>query len=380
MSTTRPRRPVYIHGAGAWTALGRGLDTHAQALAQEVPPAQRVTLDACGEAREFPFHGLAASDEDPVAAVARDALTAAGITPAQRPSCGVFFGSTCSNLAADEVAYRARMHERDAYPLDLADGHAVVAQQLAESEELGGPHFFFGTACSSSGNALLHAAAMIGRGELDTALVVGTERFNRLSLYGFDALELLARERARPFDRARDGLVLGEGAAALVLSPTPAPWRVRGGATLVDTDSPTGSSEATIARVIAQALTHAELAPDDITAIKAHGTATVLNDRAESAGLHQAFAELPPTTSLKGAIGHTLGGCGAIETALAIACVEHGYWPASAGFRHAETEPPGLAPLARPEALDGGRFLMNFFGFGGNNCAYVLERGHHAPH
>lgn len=369
------RRPVSIRGAGAWTALGHGLEAQARGLAGAPPMPDTVTLDDCGAPRAFRFHGLAGGVADPLGVVVREALDAAAAGPDQRRGCGVFFGSTCSNLAADEAAYRERMDEPDAYALDLADGHAAMAQTLAESEGLGGPHFFFGTACSSSGNALLHAARMIERGELDTALVVGTERFNRLSLYGFDALELLAGERARPFDRERDGLVLGEGVAALVLSHRPSAWRVRGGASLVDTASATGSDAAAIAHVTEQALAAAELRPADITAIKAHGTATVLNDRAESTALQQAFTQLPPTTSLKGAIGHTLGGCGAVETALAMACVDRGFWPASAGFRTADAESGGFTPLAAAQPLEQGRFLMNFFGFGGNHCAYVIERG-----
>lgn len=369
-----PRRPVYIHAAGVTSTLGFGPGQQARGLADAPPAPQDVTLDHSGAPHRFPLHRLADTACDPLAACVTDALEAAGLEPDERRRCGVFLGSTCSNLAADERAYRERLHEPGAYALDLAGGHGDLTAQLAREHGLGGPQFFFGTACSSSANALLYAARMIERGDMDTALVVGTEHCNLLSLYGFVALELLAAGRARPFDRARDGLVLGEGVAALVLSHAPSPWRVRGGATRVDGHSPTGSSAHAIGRVISEALATAEVTPDRITAIKAHGTATPLNDQAESAALQGVFECLPPTASLKGALGHTLGGCGAVETAAIMACVEQGFWPASAGFAHPDTDPAGIAPLTQPWPADQGCFLLDFFGFGGNNCAYVIER------
>lgn len=369
---------VFIRGAGVWTTLGRGLERQASALADD--PVRPRPLPSRGvNDPGFPYFDLAAPGADPLAAAVDDALAAAALERWQRGRCGVFLGSTCSNLAADEAAYEARMHAPGAWPLDLADGHAGMVQDLAQAAGLGGPHFFFGTACSSSANALLHAARMIRRGALEVALVVGTERFNRLSLHGFDALQLLSRDRPRPFDRDRDGLVLGAGVAALVLARDPAgtPWRVRGGATLADTASPTGSSPATIAAVIERALRAADVTPAAISAVKAHGTATVQNDAAEGAALLQVLGdEPPPVTSLKGALGHTLGACGAVETAAVMACVDHGFWPASAGFRAADSDPPGVVPRTRATALDGGCLLMNAFGFGGNNCAYVIERDH----
>src|SRR5690606_4954265 len=108
------------------------------------------------------------------------------------------------------------------------------------------PHTTVSTACSSSGNALLYAAWAIRESRLDTALVVGLEIENRLSQQGFHCLMLATRDACRPFDAQRDGIVLGEGVGAVVLSaqsPRSGPvWRLLGGATLCDSLHPTNPS------------------------------------------------------------------------------------------------------------------------------------------
>ena len=108
--------------------------------------------------------------------------------------------------------------------------------------------------------------------------------------------------------------------------------------------------------------------------IKAHGTASPMNDNGEAAGMRRLFTTLPPFFSLKSYIGHTLGSCGAMETALMIGCIEQGYLPISAGFTTADAE-LGVSPLTVSQPAPAGYYMLNFFGFGGNNCSLILHSG-----
>src|SRR3546814_18690383 len=112
----------------------------------------------------------------------------------------------------------------------------------------------------------------------------------------------------------------------------------------------------------------------EITAIKAHGTATRANDLAEGLGLTLVFGETPPPfTSPKPVLGHTLGACGALETAAFIACLDRGFIPATHHFHAPDPERP-IHPLPNEQPWHGGAALLHFFGFGGNNCSLVLRR------
>ncbi len=113
---------MYIRAAGVASALGFGLERQARGLAGEPPPPQDITFDYSGEPRRFPLHPCTDTAGAPVAACVTDALEAAGLGSGEQHRCGVFLGSTCSNLAADERAYRERLQEPGAYALDLAGG------------------------------------------------------------------------------------------------------------------------------------------------------------------------------------------------------------------------------------------------------------------
>ncbi len=112
---------------------------------------------------------------------------------------------------------------------------------------------------------------------------------------------------------------------------------------------------------------------DKITAIKAHGTASELNDTAEINGMKRAFEKVPPFFSLKPYIGHTLGGCGSAELLLMMESVDAGFVPSSANFSEMD-EALGLAPLHQSLEVNYGTFLLNYFGFGGNNTSFVIEK------
>lgn len=373
------RASAHILGGGLVTALGRGLPAHARALAHG--RAEPVVSPVRFMGQPLSFH-FAADPADEGASFRRlietavaDALADAALPPAAVARMALFVGSTCLDLPLHEAAYAAT-YARGGVPAVKEPGYGHLARDIAARFGIHGPHYTLSTACSSSANAVLYARAMLAAGRVDHALVVGAEGYNRLSLLGFAGLMLLSRSGYRPFDRARDGLVLGEGVGAIVLGrePRPGSAAVAGGATACDPSSPTSSSPQRVAEVIRAALADAGLPAREVAAIKAHGTGTPVNDLSEGQAVMDVFAgQPPPLTSIKPSIGHTLGACGAIELLGMLACWREGFLPPTPGFREPDAA-LGLRPLLRAQPLGAGAMLCNFIGFGGNNTSLVLAR------
>ncbi len=378
MNGIHPVAPVEIAGHCCLSTLGLG--DQAQAKGLLAPPAAPSRLWLKAEDAPFPYHRFPESYRDQPTAeiavqIAEQALEVAGLSRSERRGCALFLGSSGSSLPDGERAWSTgTTGERP--PMDMPGGHDDLTTSVMARLGMAGPRFHIGTACSSSANALLYGWRMVGLGKVPAALVLGVEQYNQLSLRGFESLMLLASEAARPFDRDRDGLVLGEGLAALVLTPAgskTAHWRLCGGASRMDISNPTQSSPEGIADTLSAALEETELRPVDIAAVKAHGTATPGNDRSEGIGLRRLFgSNHPPVSSIKGSLGHTLGACGAVEASAVMAAVDHGFWPANHNFRTTDPE-CGLTPCQQSTPIEGGAILLNFFGFGGNNCALLLE-------
>ncbi|HUP91118.1 MAG TPA: beta-ketoacyl synthase N-terminal-like domain-containing protein [Solimonas sp.] len=370
------RRPVYLAGGEADSAAGTGLAASVAACLAEAPLPQIERFDTQLGELALPFFPFAETQE-PVARVQRvaeSALQRAGLDRDARGRMGLFVGSSSGLLHSQEQDYLREL-AAGATPLVLRHPYmGDTAEQLAVLLGIGGPRQTITTACSAGANAILYAAWMIREGLIDEALVVGTEFRNQLSLLGFHSLLLVSRDRCRPFDLERTGVVLGETAAALVLSAhrPQRGWEVVGGGTLCDVSHPTSPAPQKIAQTLQQALDDAQLAAADILAVKAHGTGTGSNDLAEGLGIRHVFAQPPPVTSIKPVFGHTLGACGVLETLALTGCLEQGWMPATGGLSQPDPE-IGLAPLAQPLRLPRGPVLLNYFGFGGNNCSLVLR-------
>jgi 3-oxoacyl-[acyl-carrier-protein] synthase II len=188
---------------------------------------------------------------------------------------------------------------------------------------------------------------------------------------------------SRPFDVARDGFVLGEGGAALVLEELGHATRrgatiyaeVLGAASTADAyhitaPDPDSGGAITCVRL---ALEDADVAPSDVGHINAHGTSTPLNDLAEARALHAVFGDqVPPVTSVKGYLGHSLGAAGAIEAVVAVQSVANGVIPPTAGTVDVDPELNLDVVLGAPRPLERRIILSNSFGFGGHNGALVI--------
>ena len=241
------------------------------------------------------------------------------------------------------------------------------------------------TACAASTHAIANAARLIAAGTCDAVMTGGSEAaITPTGVAGFGNMTALSSTgRSRPYDVARDGFVIAEGAAVLVLEE----WEmaqargahiygeVLGGASTADAHhitapSPDGSGAV---RAMEQALADAGLAPGDIRQINGHGTSTPLNDAAEAAAVTKVFGTPgPPVTSTKGVTGHALGAAGALEAAAVLLSMEHRLIPPTAGLTDLD---PGITMdvvAGEPRAWEPGPALSNSFGFGGHNGCLVL--------
>ena len=300
---------------------------------------------------------------------------------------GLFLGTSTSGILQTEQAYR-RLDAQGALPADFryAQSHNTysLAAYVRARFGLRGPTSVTSTACSSSAKVFATAQRMLAAGLIDCALVGGVDSLCLTTLYGFNSLELLSREPCRPFDAARSGLSLGEGAAFVLLQRTPT--HPAGDDVLLlgvgeSSDAYHMSSphpDGLGARIaMQQALDRAGLKPADIDYINLHGTATPSNDSAEGRAVGALFGAGTACSSTKGATGHTLGAAGGVEAVFSLLALRHGLLPGSPGTAALDPAIAAAAPLdylrgAREQRLQ--RVLSNSFGFGGTNCSVVLAR------
>ncbi len=232
-------------------------------------------------------------------------------------------------------------------------------------------------ACASGTMAIGSGASMIRSREAGAVLVVGVDLVSRFVVSGFDALKAMAGETCRPFDRKRDGLALGEGAAYVLLTSAE-----RAGAMGLD-DGIVISAKASScdavhitapcreASGLIRTLRQIDSPRGGIGAINAHGTGTVFNDAMEIKAFEQVCPGVP-FYSVKGAIGHCLGAAGVIEAAIAIETIKRGIIPPTVGLR--EPDEGAEAAVVRPRPLARPAVISCNSGFGGINAAVLFAR------
>lgn len=238
------------------------------------------------------------------------------------------------------------------------------------------------TACSSAANAILLGARMLKAGDADIVVAGGTEALSRFHLNGFNSLMILDHERCRPFDKARTGLNLGEGAAYIVMESAESAQRrgrqpmayVTGYGNACDAFHQTASSADGEGAYLAmkEALAMAGLRPDDVQYVNAHGTGTASNDKSESQALRRIFGnKMPAVSSTKSATGHTTSASGSIETVICILAMRNKFIPANLGWEERDEECVCPTPTVVKSDID--NVMCNSFGFGGNDTSIVLS-------
>lgn len=390
--TVSPGRRVAVTGLGAVSALAADLPgTWAAMLAGRTGIAEFSPGRTAAAARSFTGGGLNARrlgqldrNAQLAVAAAREAWTAAAVPPGDPARRGAVLGAT-PGLETIDHGYKRLYGDNNprVHPLTVPRGMPSAAAS-AVSAELGlrGPSFGVASACASSAHAIAQAALMIRAGLADLVVAGGADApLVPGNLLAWEALRVLSPDLCRPFSANRPGLVLGEGAGALILEA----WEcaeARGAPILAelagigmtgDAGDLTAPDPEGAAAAMHAALMDAVAEPAEIGYCNAHGTGTRLNDRAEATALNQVFnGRPPPTSSSKGALGHTLAAAGGIEAVVTVMALCDGVLPPTAGFERPDPECAlDPVPETRPARIRAA--LSNSFAFGGLNCSLLFR-------
>jgi 3-oxoacyl-[acyl-carrier-protein] synthase-1 len=234
------------------------------------------------------------------------------------------------------------------------------------------------SACASGAVAVDFAKEQLTLGRYTDAIIFGFDTISEFVVKGFNALNALSPEPARPFDKTRNGLTLGDGAALVHMTYENASRGdiiICGSGSSNDANHRTGPSRTGdgLHRAITFALDDAQVTQDRIAAVKCHGTATNYNDAMEAKALFSTFGvSIPPTLSLKGALGHTSGAGSLLEICLSAEFIKRSKIPPTIGFsEHGVDEPVKIS--ASCQHIDKTHMLCLSAGFGGLNCAVILK-------
>jgi 3-oxoacyl-[acyl-carrier-protein] synthase II len=407
-------RRVAITGIGVVSALGNNLEDFRAALAagrcgvrslpEEVTRGSGVQVGALVDwDATAHFKGAEAGSLDRVSqfalTAAAQALAASGLdlAGADRNRIGVYWGTGMGGAHTLETAYSTVYGKNDfrLRPLSVVMAmNNAAGSNVAVKWGLRGPFANFSTACSSSAMAIGEAASAIRSGRADAVLAGGSEALLTPGmLAAWQALRTLAPADAadaaascKPFDKRRGGLVLGEGAAAVLLEEESAA-RARGAPILAILSGYGNSCDAAHmskpdrdgqVRAMRQAFAEAGLAPADIGYVNAHGTATIVGDVVECEAIREVFGDAAmrvPVSSTKSMHGHLLGGAGALELAAALMPFKDGLIPPTANLVDVD---PGCAvrhvPVKAERAEIPRAVMSNSFAFGGSNVVLIAER------
>ncbi|HZG35865.1 MAG TPA: beta-ketoacyl-[acyl-carrier-protein] synthase family protein [Gaiellaceae bacterium] len=319
------------------------------------------------------------------AAAGRQALAQAGLAIERRGDVALALGTTMGEscwleawTTADVVAGTVAAEEL------VRSGPDQVGRDVAAELGLGGRVTVLAGACAAGNYALGHALDLVRLGRADTVLAGGTDAFSRVAFTGFARLGALAPDACRPFSADRSGLVLGEGAAFLVVESATAA-AARGAAVLAElvgiglsgdafhivSPDPQGRGAA---RAMAAALEDARIPPGDVDYLSAHGTGTPANDLAEVAAARSVFGdEGPPMSSIKALTGHGLGASSALEAVACVRALQEQVAPPTWNFTRPDPACVWDVIPNEPRERELGVVVSNAYAFGGANASVVLR-------
>lgn len=316
---------------------------------------------------------------------AKEALENAGIVDTGKVKVGLISASTVGGTCNAEKYYGNfllggnKVNFIDSY--DRADSTEFIASTLG----INGFLTTINTACASSANAITLGTRMIKNKKLDRVIVGGTDALSRFTVNGFNALKLLDNQLCKPFDKFRQGINLGEGAAYLVLESEALVRRqnkvplakISGYGVTNDAYHATASSPGGdgIYRAIMEALSTSQINAERIDYINAHGTGTANNDITEGLAIKKAFLnQVPSFSSTKSFTGHALGAAGAIEAVISILCLQHNFIPPNLNFSE-HIEEHSLSPVVSlQENVPVRNVLSNSVGMGGSCCSIIFSK------
>jgi 3-oxoacyl-[acyl-carrier-protein] synthase II len=385
------KRRVAIVGLGVVSCAGTGLETFWEGLNSAAPEGERRVHDFDPlEYYDNPKEARRADRSQQMAtATAIMAIEDAGELDTDPARCGVIYATGVGGLQTFEE--QVLVHDRKGarrvspfmVPMIMPNAPGAAISMLFGFE---GPNETITTACAASTHALGYATRLIQMGYADVIVSGGAESvMSPVGMAGFQNMTALSSSgKSMPFDRDRDGFMMTEGSATLILEEMGSA-KARGAriygeilgsgsnadAHHITAPSPGGHGAA---RCMQLAIEDAGLTSNEICYVNAHGTSTPLNDAAEAQALSKVFGEHgPPVTSTKGVTGHALGAAGAIEATSVLISFQRRQIPPTAGFTNSDPEIPNINLVTgSPQDWAPGPSMSNSFGFGGHNGCLIL--------
>ena len=389
---------VVVTGRGVVSSIGEDPDAFFEALLSK----RSGIADGMGACVDFdPETAMSAKEArradrytQLAVAAAEQAAAEAGVPDGVDPQrLGVLVGTGVGGLVTLQAECQAWLEGGDRavsphfVPMMMPNAAAgTIAMRVGAQ----GPGFSVSSACATGGHAIGEATRMIDRGEVDAVIAGGTEAaLTGLCIAAFRRMGALSREGvSRPFDAERDGFVMGEGAAVLVLEREDHA-RARGARILARIAGYGASNDAFhitqphetgrgALQAMSATLSDADAAPGDVGYINAHGTSTPFNDKIETVAIKQVFngsATPPPVSSTKSHIGHLLGAAGAVEALVCVEAVRRGVLPPTINYEQPDPECDlDYVPEGPREAPGLELALSNSFGFGGQNACLAVAK------
>ncbi len=406
-------RRVVVTGIGLVSSLGIGTEANWAALTAGTSGIATITkFDAsqfatriAGEVRGFdPLQFIDKKDVKKMdvfiqyaIAAAQFALDDSGyeVTPENAANTGVFIASGIGGFTTIEREHRALLEggPRKISPFFIPSAIInLAAGQVSIRFGAKGPNSATCTACSASAHAIGDAFEIIRRGDADVMIAGGSEAaITPMGIGGFGALRALSQRNdephraSRPFDKDRDGFVVGEGAGVLILEEY-AQAKARGATIYAELvgygmtadayhiTAPSEDGDGPL-RVMQRAMKGAGVEPGEVSYINAHGTSTPHGDKIETLAIKRCFGdEVPPVSSTKSMTGHLLGAAGGLEAGISVLAVHRQLAPPTINLdcRDPECDLDYIANRARPMEIE--YALSNSFGFGGTNAALLFKR------
>lgn len=392
---------VVISGLSAVTPIGNGCEEFTRGLREGrdgVGPiagfdASRHRIQRAAEVTwEAPADSQYSRATEMALAVTHDAIADAKLITRAYDSTriGVILASNQGGMYATAAEYRELSHPYRTTAFEpgrtarVLDGAPTATLDLIMSRiGAAGPSLNISTACSAGLHALGMAYHMVQRGEVDVVVIVAVEVLTEPALAGFGVLRALTGGVGpRPFDRGRDGTILGEGAAAIIVERAEGAWyrsariwaEIAGYGSSTDAVHMTRPDSSGSVRAMRDAL--GVTSASEVDWIKAHGTGTPANDVAEAEAIHTVFGERAariPVTSLKATLGHSLGASGVVEAVGTILSMNEHFIPPTLNVQ--EVDPACNLDIVTGTSRDhaGHTVLANAFGFGGNNACILLR-------
>lgn len=392
-NTSRPgpgsRRRVVVTGLGVVSCCGFGKDAFFEGLRGPAPTGERRVVDF--DPSRF-FDGKEIRRVDPFAqfavAAAEMAVADAGSVGVDPGVAGVIIGTGVGGLSSMEQQV-ILLHEKGPrrvspflVPMMMANaGAAAVSMRLGWR----GPCETIATACASGTHSILAAHRLVASGRCDAVLAGGSEAaMTPVAVAAFGNMTALSTSGiSRPFDRRRDGFVIAEGAAVLMLEERDRACErgariyaeLLGGASSADAYHITAPAPGGVGAVgcMELALEDSGIAAAEVAQVNAHGTSTPLNDLAEAEAIEKVFGSPgPPVTSIKGVTGHSLGAAGALEAVASALSIERKLIPPTVGLEEMDSDIHLDIVTGAARKWQPGPVLSNSFGFGGHNGCLVL--------